>query len=279
MNTHALAPDEIDDLLAAFALDALEPAEQAQVAAYVAEHADAQREVDAYRRAAARFESAGPEGPRPEVWDRIAAQIEVERPTSDVTSLNEHRQRRRARFPKVIAVAAAIVALSGTALALGTSGDDQAVAPPTANEAPSVSEAADRAAANPNATSVVVPASDGAGITDLVVLPSGVGYILTTTLPVDVSGVVYGLYAVTADGLVKLAVLDGRGPIAFRTPPGTTALVIATQDRGTGSTVTTGALPASPAPSAGTTPTTAAPLVPSGTPVLPITPYITLPIL
>ena len=68
---------ELDSLLGAYALDALEPDERARVEEYLARNARARNEVDEMRESAAALAlaPAGTEAAPPAVWDRIAGEI------------------------------------------------------------------------------------------------------------------------------------------------------------------------------------------------------------
>src|SRR5262245_18892439 len=67
--------NELDELLGAFALDAVEPEEAERLEDYLRENPRARAEVVEYREAAAFIASSGAEAP-PGIWDRIAEQIE-----------------------------------------------------------------------------------------------------------------------------------------------------------------------------------------------------------
>src|ERR1700709_993672 len=72
-----MTPDELDALLGAYALDAVDDEERREVEQYLSTNPRARAEVDQYQEVAAMLAfsgSAAPEG----VWDRIASAIEGE---------------------------------------------------------------------------------------------------------------------------------------------------------------------------------------------------------
>ncbi len=110
--------DEISELIAAYALDALDPTEARQVETLIAADADLQAEVDAFRSVAAVLAEAvevAPSTPSPMVWERIHAEIEgtdrVDAP--DLASVGEvRRQRRWSRFAAAVSIAAVAVSVA-----------------------------------------------------------------------------------------------------------------------------------------------------------------------
>ncbi len=217
--------DEMDTLFALYAIGALGGDERRLVAAHLVEHPEARTEVAAYRQAANRLRS--PEGPSPELWERIAEEIHAEptpgtsRPKAMVIALDE-RRRAHPRLLQIAAVAAAVASLAGTAAALSSGGTDTPTSP-TAPAASSLALQAQQALATPGAQRGTVVAADGTASADVVVLPSGRGYVLDLQGPTGSQ-----LIAQTPTGPVLVAVLHGSVPIAFELPASTTGLVVAT---------------------------------------------------
>jgi hypothetical protein len=219
--TSALAPEDLDALLAAYAIDALDADERVLVDAYLKSHPEAQQDVFAYRRAAARLCST--DGPSPHVWDRIATQIQTSDPVARVVDLDE-RRRHPYRLTKLIAVAAAITSIAGTAVAL--SGSDHAPTRSAVTPSAQLRQAADAALTTTGAQHGAVHSANGPATVALVLLPSGAGYVLAATAMDTKQG--YRLIAVTAAGPVIIALIDRRPPIAFQLPPNTTAILLET---------------------------------------------------
>ena len=74
-----LSHDQIEDLLGAYALDAVEAAEQETVTAHLRTCPRCRAEVEAHREVAGMLGNAGAAAPDG-LWDRIAASIEGEAP-------------------------------------------------------------------------------------------------------------------------------------------------------------------------------------------------------
>ncbi len=112
--------NELDELLGAFALDAVEPQEAERLEDYLRENPRARAEVEEYREAAAFLASTGADAPAG-LWERIAAQIET--PTGDQPApLLDFRRRGgppvarrrpRRRVWQWVAAAAAVLAVAG----------------------------------------------------------------------------------------------------------------------------------------------------------------------
>jgi hypothetical protein len=247
-------PDEMDALLALYAIDALDDQERQLVTAFLGEHPEARTEVAAYIRAASRLRSSS--GPSPEVWARIAERIHADghdphadrladlpEPGATVIVLDDHR-RTRTGLLRIAAAAAAIASLAGTAAALsgGITGSNP---PATTAPASSIAAQAAQALTAPGAQRGTVTAADGRASATLVVLPSGRGYVL------DLEGhrAGYQLFALTPNGPVIVAVLGESTPIAFELPPGTSSLVVdRTPPDTTGSPGTTPGVPTAGGP-------------------------------
>jgi len=222
-------PADLDELLPAYALGAIDGSERDDLEAFLAEDPDAAEELLALRRTAAQLRS--PSGPSPEVWDRIAAQLTAEpnpvadesRPAPAVVVPFERPRRRRVPL-RVAAVAATLTLTTGVAAALTLRHDDPPPRVPVGTEAPvdaDVASAADAARTAPGAQRGTVDADSGASAT-VVVLPSRQGYVLSVDA---LRGKTYGLFATTPGGAVLVATLTRNAlPIAFLLPEGTVGL-------------------------------------------------------
>jgi anti-sigma-K factor RskA len=125
-----MSHDEVEELLGAYALDATDPEERAEVEAHLAECPRCRAEVEAHREMAAMFAGPGGDAP-PALWEKIALSIaEDERrpgprpepvlPGAAVplpTTPPARRRWRDAGLAGVVAVAAAALALLGTEVA------------------------------------------------------------------------------------------------------------------------------------------------------------------
>ena len=80
-----LSAAEIEELLAAYAIDAVDDDERVLVARYLETHPDAAAEVQAFRHAAALLAYTG--GPVPDgVWDTLAPALEERRRQAEVAA-------------------------------------------------------------------------------------------------------------------------------------------------------------------------------------------------
>ncbi len=164
----------IDELLGAFALDALDGAERDRVASYVAANDRARREVDDLRETAAMLALAPIDHePAPlDLWDRIAGAIEVTttsagtatEPVDEPIDLAARRSARRGRtFAALGAVAAAMALVVGLA-ALNQTDDGPGRAFDALAESGSTLELA-------GSSSARVALADGRGMIDVADLP------------------------------------------------------------------------------------------------------------
>ncbi len=203
-----IEPRDMDSLLGAYVLDALESDERAQVELHLEHDARARREVDALRETVAALATApGIDEPAPqELWDRIAAQID-EAPTDELAA----RRSRRASRPVVwiTSAVAAVAAVAVIVLALqvvSLNNDLDKERQPTAAR---ISAAYDRAAQTQGARTATL-ASDR-GTARVVLLPDGTGFIVNDGLPPVDGAQTYQLWAFTGNGseptIVSAAVL------------------------------------------------------------------------
>jgi hypothetical protein len=230
---HELTPDEIHDLLAPYALDAVDDDERAAVDAYLADHPDARREVAELQAAASMLAHTGgapPEG----VWERLESIVTSSPPPPRVlpppTVLTPRsppapvgQPDRRWRW---LAAAAAVVAFVFAGLWLVARGDDGGGA------ATSTAALAQQAAAAPGSRHVILTDEAGNELATAVVTRDGAGY-LTSKLPVAAAGHTYQLWGISRTGTISLGVL-GRDPgiVAFKAAVPTSALAITTEVAG-----------------------------------------------
>jgi anti-sigma-K factor RskA len=192
---------ELDALLGAYALDALEPDERVRVDEYIAGNAHARDEVDELRESAAALalapvdDAAAPA----DLWDRISSSI-AEEPAA-VTSLESRRRSVRVSAASVLAVAAAILVavLVTTVVVRGN----------TASHTGDLAAAFDHATKQPGAREISLTPTNGAEVARVVVLPDGTGYLRNDamkTLPADLT---YQLWALSGDKNHPVAISAG----------------------------------------------------------------------
>ena len=230
---------ELRELLGAFALDAVDDDEREVVERHLAECRPCRIEVAEHREVAALMASTW--APAPDgVWDRIAGALEESPPAMripTVVSLDDERERRRARRSAPFRVVAAIGAVAAVALVallgvkiIDTSNKVDQLAGPSAD---ALIRAADAAAHQPNARTVALRSGDGQGSADAVVLPDGTGYVVRTDLPTLSSDRTYQLWAVVGVSKISVGVLGpDPGPAAFHAPSDLSALAITNEAAG-----------------------------------------------
>jgi len=195
----ARAPDpELDALLGAYALDALDAGERARVDAYLEGNPSARAEVDELRETAAALAlapvAAANEPAPPELWGRIASTIAAEQTAAEETAAEQtvapaddelaRRRARRtstsARVLSVVAVAAAVVAvvLGAQVLSLHRQLND---------------------AKNPGGRTVALAAPNGAELARVVLAPDGSGRLVNEHLATLPANRTYQLWAMMGD--------------------------------------------------------------------------------
>ena len=211
--------EELDSLLGAYALDALDAGDRARIDAYLERNAGARAEVDELRETAASLAllpASSLDGP-PELWERIAGAIAAERardtpdrhtPDRDTDELAARRDRRtRAQWIAPAAAAAAIVVLVALATQVASLHGQLDRAHRFGPAA--VAAAFDRAAKVQGARQVGLTSKSGATLARVVLLPDGTGYLRgdhLTPLPVDQT---YQLWAVTGSPATSVTVSAG----------------------------------------------------------------------
>jgi anti-sigma-K factor RskA len=218
-----LSHEELEELLGAYALDAVSGDERGQIERYLERSPRARAEVAELRETAALLAHAGGDAPEG-LWDRIEQSLGAEAPrlrppsTPGVTPLG--RAGRRGRVSAAAAVAAVAAAVTIVALSVQVVRQDDRLDELTADAgSDGVLGAAEAASRDPDAREVSLTSNDGALEADLVYLPDGTGYLSEDNLPKLGSDRVYQLWALVGDGprAISAGVL-GADPkvVAFR---------------------------------------------------------------
>jgi anti-sigma factor RsiW len=219
--------DRLDELLGAYAVDALDDQERAEVEAYLAANPDARAEANrlGFAVEALAASESDPTVP-PGAWSRIQAALtsrepgqlpplELPRePAAPVVPI-EHTGRRRRLAAVVLAAAAALV----VGLAIGA-----IVANERSSSQASVESLADAAARNPSSRSATLTGT-GAPV-HVVVDPNGHGYLFAGDLAALPDGRTYQLWSLDGASPVSLGVLGADPGVVAFTAGGTTKLAI-----------------------------------------------------
>lgn len=195
--------EELQALLGAYALDAVDDDERAVVDDHLATCARCRAEVADHRETAALLAFAGQEAP-PGVWERIAASLEEPPPPVSISVARGGRQSavrslgRRSWVAGAVAAAAVVVSVVALTVSLRGSGGN---------------DGGDSASlALPDGPRIVLRSSDGTHSADVVLAEDGgQGVVTNDNLPALPEGEVYQLWGKRGSTLVSLGLL-GRDP-------------------------------------------------------------------
>jgi anti-sigma-K factor RskA len=215
-----LTPAELDELLGAYALDAVDGDERAQVEAWIARTPRARRDVDELRETASLLTSTfnADDAVPSELWSRIEAQLSEAPPPLRLAPVLESRRSPRRSWLVGIAAALVLVIAVGAGVfeARRNSDQDARLDEMAAGLHGSAMErAAATAAMEPGARVAQLTADDGAVMANVVTTADGRGYVVVEHLPKLREGQTYQLWALMPDGMqptmVSVGVL-GRNP-------------------------------------------------------------------
>ncbi len=229
--------DEVQELLGAFALDAVEPSEAEAVELHLRSCPRCLAEVEAHRETASWLAHGG--APAPEgVWDRIAgslddapAPVELARilPWETRELQPSRRGRRRAAVEWVAGVAAALV------LVLGGVAINQQRQIDRLDSRAGIEQALASAMSDPRARQVNLQSPSGKlHRVKAVVLPDGTGYLVANNgLPALDDSRTYQLWGINEAKVVSLGVLGSRPTIVpFHASTDVRTLAITEEERG-----------------------------------------------
>ena len=235
---HDLTHHEIEELLGAYALDAVEPQETLEIEEHLRGCPRCRTEVGQHREMAALLAHAGQAAPGG-VWARIAASLEEAKPGPAPAPVMTPGPRvralpRRAAAAVAAAVAAAAV-VSASLLGLAVAHQGNRLHRLTATLGnQGLGQAALSAAVDPAARHVELRSGSGEVLLTAVVLPDGTGYAVPRGLPRLSRDQTYQLWGITGDQRVSLALL-GAGPVVqqFHAPDQVKVLAV-TEERAGG---------------------------------------------
>ena len=222
---------ELDELLGAYALDAIDPDERRRVDDYLEINPRAAAEVQAHREVATMLAFTGMDAPD-DLWGRIADEIGEQAPPvgpelAKVISLDEHPRRRRiaAVAPWLMsAAAAAVIAFVAIGLA------DSADAP---NEP--LATAVDVARADRDSLTTTLVAEGAEASAEAIIDQDGHGYVLARDLPTLPDGQTYQLWGVVDTGdVISLGIFGPNPEIETFTVEGTVEALAITIEQSPG---------------------------------------------
>jgi anti-sigma factor RsiW len=248
-----MSHDDLQSLCGAYALDALDPEEAAELEAHLAECPRCRSEVAEHRNTASLLATVGGEAPTG-IWDRIAAELALDdsapgaglakapsgglsgTPREDVSGhpkVVPLRSRRRVALP---AIAALATAAAVAAVVLGVTAahlNHRVNALSHAVGAGGLQQAAAAAVLNPQHRSVQLVSAGNHPTAQVVVLPDGNAYLVRSELPALDSRRTYQLWGLANGQAVSLGLL-GSNPqlVAFRVDPGVSRLMVTAEPRG-----------------------------------------------
>jgi hypothetical protein len=228
--------DEIAELLGAYALDAVEPEEAVVIEAHIAECPRCAAELAQHHEVAALLANAGSDA-SVELWDQIAARLDppgdppptaavLDAALADALPRRVSRRHRRAQWATagaIGAIAAAVIALLALQVGHLNNRIDHFDQQP-------VSAAVQAALDTPHARTVPLTSTAPTRTTlaDIVVMPSGSGYVFHNRLHPLASDETYQLWGIEKGRTISLGLLGNRpAEVAFTEGTGTAIVTYA----------------------------------------------------
>jgi anti-sigma factor RsiW len=246
------------DLLAVYAVDAVDRAEAALVEQHLTECPRCRAEVDALREVAGALGTVN-EQPPPALWDQIHGKLRTpdepktapdmsvlpgeaghvdDRPVdrrADETRARSHRRRRRATAAAVCAVAAAAIAVIVLLVSSLQTVDTRISKIENALGTHLLTNEVAAALVTPGRELIPLRTPDGDQVAEAVIVPGGRGFLLNDHLASLPSTKTYQLWVVTSAAAVSLGVLGAQPSTSSFTASGTGAhyaLALTVEERG-----------------------------------------------
>jgi anti-sigma-K factor RskA len=231
--------DPIEELLGAYALDAVDDNERRQVEAYLEAHPGARVEVDQHREVAGLLASPA-EPPPAGLWAGIASALDDRAPEPGprlAQVLPRHRRRRWATVAATVAAAAVLVVVTAVVTSLATRDGES-------SQSATIEQAYGAALADPEGRHVTLTSADEPFSADAVVLPGGTAFLAARALPELPATETWQLWGVYGDDdVISLGVLGSRPRIQpFTASDDLRALVITREQAGGVVSSTSGAV-------------------------------------
>jgi hypothetical protein len=232
MTAAPLSHAEIEELLGAYALDAVEPDERDVIEAHLSGCPRCRAEVDAGREVAAGLAQTG--APAPEgVWERIAGAIEGEAPPplrlvpasparDEAPPARPPRRSPRSSTARRVFLAAAAVAAAVVVVALV----GQTISDPSGSAGSDLAAAAASAFDDPDARLGDLHDDAGTVLATVAVLPDGNAFMRAEDLPQLDEGI-YQMWGASPEHVVSLGVFDdSEDVIAFHVDPAMDTIMV-----------------------------------------------------
>jgi anti-sigma-K factor RskA len=205
-----LTHGESEELLGAYALDAVTDDERDQVDRHLRECARCRQELAEHREAAALLAlgAPAPEG----LWDRISGSIAGQPPKKKLAPISRQPPW-RAGWAAAAAVAAVAVVVTGFMGMRLVQQGDQIDELSDAVQQVGLDTVVSAASADPASLHVPLVAEEGSTLATVVLLPDGKGYLLRPLLPSVSEDRTYQLWALVGKGTVSAGVLGSRPSI------------------------------------------------------------------
>lgn len=198
--------DDIEELLGAYSLDAVDAGERLAVARHVGRCTPCEEEVVGHREAAA---TLTPGGPAPGgVWDRLIAGLE-EPPPLQLAPVPDSRSGIRTR--RVLTAATALAAAAAAIFGIRVVDQDRRLDRlQTTMADDGLRRSAVAALADPAAVRLALTAPDTAITVQTAVLPDGRGYVVTDQLPSLAADRTYQLWILIGHERISAGILGSR---------------------------------------------------------------------
>ena len=202
------AERDLDELLGAYALDAVDDAERIELDEYLAASPRAATEVARHREVASLLAYSGAKAPDG-LWERISGSL-YDTPAPPLPLVRPVSSKRRRPIPTWVAsaAAAAVFGVLGVTVGRSTATDPAPVA------ADALALAFGQAMSNPSGHHIALASPKGDMKTSAVVLPSGQGFIAGSMLPPAGEGYTWQLWGKQDGDMVSLGVLGTNPDIA-----------------------------------------------------------------
>lgn len=221
---------DVEELLGAYALDAVDDDERRLVEGYLATNPRARAEVQQHREVATMLAFTGAPAP-PGLWDRIAASIEGQPPQPGpelARVLPMAPRRRRSLWVLAGGIAAAPAAVIGLLAAgyvdRGRQIDDLQTATAT------IDRVFEEALKDPAVRVLDLRSADGSVGARAAIKPDGTGFLAAQDLP-ELQGQDYQLWGVIGDNVISLGVLGSRPEVSTFTVAGDLKALAITKER------------------------------------------------